>query len=75
MALPQKFSEGATYAFLDRVLSRFGGPAEVLTNQGIDFLGEFQTLLEQTRLSIVTFCWWRDIMMRRVVTDPTVTTQ
>jgi hypothetical protein len=33
VALPGKFSEGAAYLFLDRVLSRFGTPAEVLTDQ------------------------------------------
>ena len=47
MALPDKFSEGAAYAFLDQVLSRFGAPMEVLTDQGREFLGEFQNLLEQ----------------------------
>ncbi len=36
-----KSSEGVTYAFLDRVLSHFGAPAEVLTDQGIKFQGEF----------------------------------
>ena len=48
VALSDKFSEGAAYAFLDRVLSRFGAPTEVLTDQGREFLGEFQSLLEQT---------------------------
>jgi hypothetical protein len=46
VALPDKFSEGATYSFLDRVLSCFGALAEILTDQGRDFLGEFQTLYE-----------------------------
>jgi hypothetical protein len=46
VALPDKFSEGAAYSFLDRVLSRFGAPTEVLTDQGREFLGEFQTLCE-----------------------------
>jgi hypothetical protein len=32
VALPNKFNEGATYSFLDRVLSGFGAPAEVLTD-------------------------------------------
>jgi hypothetical protein len=44
VALLDKFSEGTAYSFLDRVLSRFGVPAEVLTDQGREFLGEFQTL-------------------------------
>ena len=46
-ALPDKFSEGAAYAFLDRVLSWFGAPAEVLTDQGREIQGEFQALCEQ----------------------------
>jgi transposase-like protein len=50
VALPDKFSEGAAYSFLDRVLSRFGAPAEVLTDQGREFLGEFQTLCEQAMI-------------------------
>jgi hypothetical protein len=29
VALPDKFCEGAAYSFLDRMLSRFGAPAEV----------------------------------------------
>ena len=41
MALPHKFSEGATYAFLDWVFSQIGAPEEVLTDQGKEFLGEF----------------------------------
>jgi hypothetical protein len=50
VALPDKFSEGAAYSFLDRVLSRFGAPTEVLTDQGREFLGEFQTLCEQAMI-------------------------
>jgi transposase InsO family protein len=50
VALPDKFSEGAAYSFLDRVLNRFGAPAEVLTDQGREFLGEFQTLCEQAMI-------------------------
>ncbi len=38
---PDKSSEGVAYAFLDRVLSHSGAPVEVLTNQGIEFQGEF----------------------------------
>ena len=47
VALPDKSSEGAAYALLDRILSRFGAPAEVLTDQGREFQGEFQALCEQ----------------------------
>jgi hypothetical protein len=50
VALPDKFSEGTAYSFLDRVLSRFGAPTEVLTNQGREFLGEFQMLCEQAMI-------------------------
>jgi transposase InsO family protein len=44
---PDKSSEGVTYAFLDRVLNHFGAPAEVLTNQGTKFQGEFQVLCDK----------------------------
>ena len=47
MASPDKASEGAAYAFLDIVLSHFGAPAEVLTNQGTEFQGEFQVLCDK----------------------------
>jgi transposase InsO family protein len=50
VALPDKFSEGAAYSFLDCVLSRFEAPTEVLTDQGREFLGEFQTLYEQAMI-------------------------
>jgi hypothetical protein len=54
VALLDKFSEGAAYSFLDRVLSRFGASAEVLTNQEREFLGEFQMLCEQTMIDHCT---------------------
>jgi hypothetical protein len=44
---PEKCSEGIAYAFLDRVLSHFGAPAEVLTDQGTKFQGEFQVLCDK----------------------------
>jgi transposase-like protein len=47
VALPDKCSEGVTYAFLDRMLSQFGAPAEVLTDQGTEFKGNFQDLLNR----------------------------
>jgi hypothetical protein len=50
VALLDKFNEGAAYSFLDRVLSHFGAPAEVLTDQGREFLGEFQILCEQSMI-------------------------
>jgi hypothetical protein len=42
-----KSSEGVVYAFLDRALSHFGAPAEVLTDQGTKFQGEFQVLCDK----------------------------
>ena len=44
VALPQNSAKLAAAAFLDRVLTRFGAPAEVLTNQEIEFLGAFKEL-------------------------------
>jgi len=35
------------YAFLDRVLSHFGAPTEVLTDQSTEFQGEFQVLCDK----------------------------
>jgi hypothetical protein len=37
-----KSNEGVVYVLFDRVLSHFGAPTEVLTNQGTEFQGEFQ---------------------------------
>ena len=47
VALLDKFNERVAYAFLDRVLSRFGALTEVLTDQDREFLEEFQALLKQ----------------------------
>jgi hypothetical protein len=47
-------SERATYAFLDKVLSRFGVLAEVFTNQSRKFCGEFQKLCEKTFINHCT---------------------
>jgi transposase-like protein len=44
VALPQNSVELAAAAFLDRVLAHFGAPAEVLTDQGREFLGVFEEL-------------------------------
>jgi len=41
-------NEKATYAFLDKVLIRFGVLIEVFINQSIKFYGEFQELCEKT---------------------------
>ncbi len=40
-------SEGVTYAFLDRILSRFGVLAKFFIDQGIKFCGDFQKLCEE----------------------------
>ncbi|WP_375609853.1 DDE-type integrase/transposase/recombinase [Bartonella sp. AC53GZZY] len=54
VALPDKSSEGTTYLFLDQVLSHFGAPAEVLTDQGTEFLGEFQVLCDKALIDHCT---------------------
>jgi hypothetical protein len=43
-ATTNKSSETVASIFLDKVLSRFGAPAEVLTDQGTEFRGSFQEL-------------------------------
>jgi hypothetical protein len=48
---PDKSRKGVAYAFLDRVLSHFGAPAEVLTNQGTKFQGEFQVLCDKALIN------------------------
>ena len=49
--LPSKSSKDAARALLNGVLSRYGAPSEVLTDQGRDFQGEFQTLLSQHEIT------------------------
>ena len=49
--LPSKCAKDATRALLEGVLSRFGAPAEIITNQGGKFKGEFQTLLAQQEIT------------------------
>ncbi|CAI5474225.1 unnamed protein product [Closterium sp. Yama58-4] len=44
-ALPSKSSARIAEAFEDQVLTRFGACGEVLTDQGTEFLGEFENLL------------------------------
>jgi hypothetical protein len=43
-------NEGVAYAFLHKMLSSFGFSAKVLTNQGIEFQGDFQDLCEKALL-------------------------
>ncbi len=54
---PDKSNEGVAYAFLDRVLSHFGAPIEVLTDQGTKFQGEFQVLCEKVLIDHQTMSW------------------
>jgi hypothetical protein len=46
VALPDKSSHNTSHAFLQQVLSRFGACAECLTDQGSEFRGKFQDLLD-----------------------------
>ncbi len=48
MSLMEKSSEGATYVFLDQMLSQYRAPIEALIDQGMDFQGEFQALCKQS---------------------------
>jgi hypothetical protein len=47
VSLPNCSSEGTAYAFLDKMFNGFGAPIEVLTNQGMEFHGDFQELCEK----------------------------
>ncbi len=50
-------SERTTYAFLDKVLSRFGALVKILTYQGTKFHGEFQELCEKTLIDHCMTSW------------------
>ena len=43
--LPNKSADLTATTFLESVLSRFGAPAEVVTDQGSEFKGEFSDVL------------------------------
>jgi len=47
VGLPRKTAKAVAEVFLDRVLARFGGCGEVLTDGGTEFRGEFDALLRQ----------------------------
>ncbi len=47
VALPDKSSHNTSHVFLQHVLSRFGAYVECLTDQGSEFRGEFQDLLDR----------------------------
>jgi len=46
VALANKSSHNISQVFLQQVLGRFGAHAECLINQGLEFRGEFQYLLD-----------------------------
>jgi len=48
VVLPDKSSHNTSHVFLQQVLSRFGACAECITNQGSEFRGKFQDLLDQS---------------------------
>jgi hypothetical protein len=47
MPLPNRSIEITTYAFLDKTFSGFNVQVEVLTNQGMEFCGNFRKLCEK----------------------------
>jgi hypothetical protein len=49
-ALPAKEAQNTSRAFLAHVLGKFGACAEVVTDQGKEWLGEFHQLLELNRI-------------------------
>ncbi len=46
VVLPNKSSHNTSHAFLQQVLNRFGACAKCLTDQGSEFKGKFQDLLD-----------------------------
>ncbi|OAE33903.1 hypothetical protein AXG93_1658s1110 [Marchantia polymorpha subsp. ruderalis] len=54
VALPDKASEGVAYAFLDKVLSHYGAPAKVLTDQGREFQDESHVLCDKALIDHMT---------------------
>jgi len=50
-------SEGVTCAFLNKILSRFGAPIKVLTNQGTKLCGEFQKLCGKALIDHHMISW------------------
>jgi len=51
VALPDKSSHSTNQAFLQQVLSRFGACAKCLTDQGSEFRGKFQDLLDHALIN------------------------
>ncbi len=54
VVLPDKSSHNIGQAFLQQALSRFGAYAKCLINQGSEFKGEFQDLLDH---ALIDHCW------------------
>ena len=50
--LPSKSFKDSARGFLDGVLSRCGAPGEVLTDQGLKFIGEFKHFLAQHKITL-----------------------
>ncbi len=48
MPLLNHSNEKVTYAFIDKMLNRLSVPTMVLTDQDMDFQGDFQDLCEKT---------------------------
>jgi hypothetical protein len=46
VAIPDKSSSNTNHVFSQHVLNRFGACVECLTDQGSEFKGEFQDLLD-----------------------------
>jgi hypothetical protein len=46
VTLPDKSPHSTIHAFLQQVVSRFGACDKCFTNQGLEFKGEFQDLLD-----------------------------
>ena len=57
VALPQNSAELGAAAFLGRVLACFGTPAEVLADQGREFLGAFEELYTTALIDHCTTSW------------------
>jgi hypothetical protein len=49
--LLDRSSEGATYAFLEKVVNRFGALVEIFIDQSEEFCGVFQKLCEKTLIN------------------------
>ena len=51
ISMPSKSSSNVARTFIENILARFGAPAELLTDQGTEFQGEFQTLLSKHEIT------------------------